>query len=70
VYFSFVTLTTVGYGDLTASNEVGRAVAILEALAGQLYLVTIVALFVSNLGRERQRTQDLRPSPHAGDVQG
>jgi hypothetical protein len=70
VYFSFVTLTTVGYGDLTASDEVGRALAILEALAGQLYLVTIVALFVSNLGRERQRAQDLRPGPHAGDVQG
>jgi hypothetical protein len=70
VYFSFVTLTTVGYGDLTASDEVGRAVAILEALAGQLYLVTIVALFVSNLGRERQRAQDHRPGPHAGDVQG
>jgi hypothetical protein len=53
VYFSFVTLTTVGYGDLTSSDGVGRALAILEALVGQLYLVTIVALFVSNLGRGR-----------------
>ncbi len=50
VYFSFVTLTTVGYGDLTASDGLGRAVAILEALIGQIYLVTVVALLVSNLG--------------------
>jgi len=57
VYFSFVSLTTVGYGDLTASDEVGRALAILEALVGQLYLVTIVALFVSNLGPGRRRAQ-------------
>jgi hypothetical protein len=57
VYFSFVSLTTVGYGDLTASDEVGRALAILEALVGQLYLVTIVALFVSNLGRGRGRAR-------------
>jgi hypothetical protein len=70
VYFSFVTLTTVGYGDLTASNEVGRAVAILEALAGQLYLVTIVALFVSNLGPGRRRGQDPRSGSDTGDVQG
>jgi hypothetical protein len=55
VYFSFVTLTSVGYGDLAAADEVGRAFAILEALIGQLYLVTIVALFVSNLGRAPRR---------------
>jgi voltage-gated potassium channel len=51
LYFSFTTLTTVGYGDLTAAHGLGRAVAMLEALIGQLYLVTVIALLVSNLGR-------------------
>jgi voltage-gated potassium channel Kch len=54
VYFSYVTLTTVGYGDYTAASNGGRAVAILEALFGQVFLVTIVALVVSNLGRDRE----------------
>jgi hypothetical protein len=51
VYFSFITLTTVGYGDLSAAGNVGRSCAVLEALIGQIYLVTVVALLVSNLGR-------------------
>jgi voltage-gated potassium channel Kch len=51
LYFSFVTLTTVGYGDLTAAGGLGRAVAVVEALTGQLYLVTVVALVVSRMGR-------------------
>ncbi|MGZ8751957.1 MAG: potassium channel family protein [Acidimicrobiia bacterium] len=55
LYFSFVTLTTVGYGDLTATGGFGRAVAVLEALLGQIYLVTVVALLVSNLSRRRNR---------------
>lgn len=49
LYFSFVTLTTVGYGDLTATAGFGRALAAIEAMAGQLYLVTVVATLVSNL---------------------
>ena len=55
LYFSYVTLTTVGYGDLTAAQDVGRMVAVSEALTGQLYLVTVVALLVSNIGRPRAR---------------
>jgi len=54
VYFSFVTLTTTGYGDLTAKYDAGRMTAILEALFGQLYLVSIVALLVANMGRTRR----------------
>jgi ion channel len=54
VYFSFITLATVGYGDLTPGNGLARALAVSEALMGQLYLVTVIALVVSNLGRERQ----------------
>lgn len=53
LYFSFATLTTVGYGDLTAANDVGRSLAIAEALIGQIYLVTVVALIVANIGRGR-----------------
>jgi hypothetical protein len=55
LYFSYATLTTVGYGDLTAGQDVGRILAVSEALTGQLYLVTVVALLVANLGRVRAR---------------
>lgn len=51
LYFSFVTLTTVGYGDFTAATHVGRALAVLEALFGQIYLVTVVSVLVSHLVR-------------------
>jgi hypothetical protein len=53
LYFSLITLTTTGYGDFTAASDVGRAFAASEALFGQIYLVTIVALLVANLGRDR-----------------
>ena len=48
-YFSYITQTTVGYGDFTAAGDLGRALAVLEALTGQLYLVTIIAVLVSRL---------------------
>jgi hypothetical protein len=51
LYFSYVTLATVGYGDFTPATSLARALAITEALAGQLYLVTIVAVLVSNVRR-------------------
>jgi hypothetical protein len=46
-YFSFTTLTTLGYGDFTSAVNGGRAVAVLEALTGQVFLVTLVARLVS-----------------------
>jgi ion channel len=55
LYFSFVTLTTVGYGDLTAAGGLGRALAVTEALIGQLYLVTVVALVVSRMAYSPRR---------------
>jgi hypothetical protein len=58
LYFSFVTLTTTGYGDLTAAGGLGRAVAVLEALLGQLYLVTVVAVIVSRLARRPGAASD------------
>jgi hypothetical protein len=51
LYFSFTTLTTVGYGDLVARSDTGHTLAVFEALLGQIYLVTVVSLIVSNLGR-------------------
>lgn len=54
-YFSFITLCTVGYGDLTPGTGIARALAVSEALTGQLYLVTVIAVVVGNLGRSRER---------------
>ena len=47
VYFSFVTLTTVGYGDITPVAQGARALATLEAFIGQLYPAIIIARLVS-----------------------
>jgi Ion channel len=49
LYYSFTTMTTVGYGDLTARTNFGHTLSATEALIGQIYLVTIVAVIVSNL---------------------
>lgn len=54
LYFSFVTMTTVGYGDFTAAQDLGRMLAVTQALIGQIYLVTVVAILVGNIGRERR----------------
>ena len=47
MYFSFVTLTTVGYGDITPVATSARSLAMLEALTGQLYPAIIIARLVS-----------------------
>lgn len=52
-YYSFSTLTTVGFGDYTASSNLGRMLSAFEAIIGQLYLVGGVALVVGNIGRQR-----------------
>ena len=54
VYFSFEVLTTTGFGDLTAATHLGRALAVVEMLLGQLYLVTVIGVLVGNFaGRSR-----------------
>jgi Ion channel len=60
LYYSFTTLTTVGYGDLTARSNLGHTLSTLEALLGQIYLITVVSLLVSNL-----RPRGQRASPRA-----
>ncbi len=46
-YFSFATLTTLGYGDFTALGNSRRAIAVMEALIGQIFLATLVARLVA-----------------------
>jgi hypothetical protein len=55
LYFSYVTLATLGYGDYTPASTLGHTLAVSEALLGQLYLVTVVALLVGNLSHQRAR---------------
>jgi hypothetical protein len=54
-YFSFTTLTTLGYGDFTAAGNLGRALAVLEAISGQVFLATLVARLVSAYGTSRRQ---------------
>jgi hypothetical protein len=51
VYFSFTTMTTTGYGDLTPATAYGRAISVIAMLVGQIYLVTVIAMLVGNLRR-------------------
>ncbi|WIM98429.1 ion channel [Actinoplanes oblitus] len=48
LFFSFVTVTTTGYGNLVPASNPGQTIAVLEALIGQLFLVTAVAKVVEN----------------------
>jgi Ion channel len=48
VYFSFTVLTTTGFGDLTAATPTGRALAVVEMLTGQLYLVTVLGVLIGS----------------------
>ena len=58
LYFSVVSLATVGYGDYTAATDLGRTVAGSEGLLGQVYLVTVVAVIVSRLRPRSTRTNE------------
>ncbi len=51
LYFGFTTLATVGYGDFVARSDLGHTLAVFEALLGQIYLVTVVSVVISNLRR-------------------
>lgn len=56
LYFSYVTLATLGYGDITPVGQLARSFAMIESLVGQIFLVTLVAALVGNLGRVRRQT--------------
>jgi Ion channel len=46
LYYSFVTLTTLGYGEITPLSQVARSLAVGEALTGQLYLAVLIARLI------------------------
>jgi hypothetical protein len=56
VYYSFTVMTTTGFGDFTAAQPLGHALAVLEMLTGQLYLVTVIGILIGNfVGRRLRR---------------
>jgi voltage-gated potassium channel len=46
IYFSFVTLSTLGYGDITPISHLSRSLAVLIAIAGQMYITILIAMLV------------------------
>jgi hypothetical protein len=54
VYFSFTVLTTTGFGDYVAATSGGRAIAVVEMLLGQLYLVTVIGVLVGAVAGARR----------------
>lgn len=54
IYFSFITLTTVGYGDIVPDRSLARVLAIIEALMGQIFLTTFLAFLVGNYLAQRE----------------
>jgi Ion channel len=70
-YFSFTTLTTLGYGDFTAAGSSGQAVAVIEALSGQVFLATLVARLVASFRAPQQRAKaSIRRQRQAGHSKG
>ena len=55
VYYSFTVMTTTGFGDFTAAQPIGHALAVLEMLTGQIYLVTVIGILIGNFVRRRAR---------------
>jgi hypothetical protein len=71
LFFSFVTLTTTGYGNLVPAGNPGQTFAVAEAIVGQLFLVTAVAKIVNESGlltarANRQRAQAAEAAEHGG----
>ena len=56
VYFSFTVLTTTGFGDFSAATPAGHALAVIEMLTGQLYLVTVIGLLIGSFVERRKTT--------------
>jgi hypothetical protein len=60
MYYSFATITTVGYGDITPAKPIARTVSYLEAIVGQFYVAVLVAwlvgMYLSDKGRHRQNS--------------
>jgi Ion channel len=63
IYFSFVTLTTVGYGDVYPAHPAARSLAVAEALVGQLYIAILISSLVGMALQTRPERNGNRPSP-------
>lgn len=63
LYFSVVTVTTLGYGDFSPGTSLGRSLVLVETLLGQIVLVVLVAYLVGSLGRQRPRLRDHERKP-------
>jgi hypothetical protein len=57
IYFSFVTLATIGYGDFSPVHIIARNLAVLEAITGQLYMVILISRLVSERLAERMENK-------------
>lgn len=66
LYFSYIVITTVGFGDLTPRTDTGRVLVTIEALVGQIFLVTVVAGLVSTFSRTRRDQRAPSPPRHPG----
>jgi hypothetical protein len=58
LYFSFITLTTIGYGDYAPTSTLGQKMAILEGLIGQFYIATIMATIVGKFLNSKTPSKD------------
>jgi Ion channel len=67
LFFSFITLTTTGYGNLVPAGNPGQSLAVLEALLGQLFLVTAVAKVVTAWRPKAWRESSAGPDSGPGE---
>ncbi|HSF87693.1 MAG TPA: potassium channel family protein [Acidimicrobiia bacterium] len=58
LYFSVVTMTTLGYGDLSPATDLGQSLVMIQTLFGQIFLVVLVAYLVGSLGKRRPHVRD------------
>lgn len=68
-YFSFVTLATLGYGDIVPMSRPARALAVIEAVSGQLYLAILISRLVgAHVGQLQKAAPAPRTDPHRHDA--
>jgi hypothetical protein len=68
LYFSFVTLATLGYGDITPRSEVARGLTIVEGVGGQLFLAVMVARLVSLYSQRKPATNMETSADATGEI--
>ncbi len=57
VYFSFITLTTMGYGDIVPVSVAARSLAMLEGIAGQLYMIILISSLVAEFSAQKMQSK-------------